>query len=85
LIFKCINIYNTPFKIVKCKNKAAKYKLKSLKNNILGKRYGTSRLYIRKKTFRKPFNKNLSSIFSNTLLADSNNNYNKNKLEIVNL
>ena len=37
-----------------------------------------------KKTFRKPFNKNLSGIFSNALLADSDNNYNKDKLKMVN-
>ena len=83
MIFKCINIYNTPFKVIKCKNKIAKYKLKGLKNNTLGKRYNTSRLCIRKKTFKKPFNKNLSDIFSNTLLVNSDNNYNKNKLEII--
>ena len=84
MIFKRINIYNTPFRVIKRKNKAAKYKLKGLKNNILSKRYAASKLYTSKKTFKKPSNKNLSSTFSNTLLVDSNNNYNKDKLEIVN-
>jgi ABC-type transporter MlaC component len=85
LIFKYINTYNTPSKIIKYKNETVKHKFKGLKNNTLSKRYSTSKLYTGKKTFRKPFNKNLSSTFSNALLANSNNNYNKDKLEIVNL
>jgi hypothetical protein len=84
LIFKCVNIYNTPFKIAKYKNKAAKCKFKGLKNNTLDKKYSTSRLYTKKKTFRKPFNKNLNGTFNNALLANSNNNYNKDELEIIN-
>ena len=40
-------------------------------------------MHISKKTFRKPSNKNLSSTSSDALLADSNNNYNKDKLEII--
>ena len=84
MIFKHINIYNTPFRVIKCKNKIAKYKLKGLKNNTLGKRYAASRLYTSKKTFKKPFDKNLSSTFSNALLANSDNDYNKDKLEIIN-
>ena len=83
MIFKCVNIYNTPFKVVKCKNKVAKYKLKGLKNNILSKKYVINKLYTKKKTFKKPFNKNLNGAFNNALLINSDNNYNKNKLEII--
>ena len=85
MIFKCTNIYNTPFRVIKYKNKIAKYKFKGLENNTLNKKYITNKLYIRKKTFKKPFNKNLNSTFNNTLLVNSNNNYNKNKLKIVTL
>jgi hypothetical protein len=40
-------------------------------------------LYTIKKTSRKPSNKNLGGTSSNSLLADSDNNYNKDKLDIV--
>ena len=83
MIFKCTNAYNAPSRVIKCKNKAAKHKLKGLKNDTLGKRCAASRSHTSKKTFRKPFNKNLNSASSNALLADSDNNYNKDKLEIV--
>ena len=83
MIFKYINAYNTPFRVIKCKNKAAKYKLKGLENNTLGKRHAASRLRAGKKTFRKPFNKNLSSTSSDALLVDSDDDYNKDKLKIV--
>jgi hypothetical protein len=36
-----------------------------------------------KKTFKKLFNKNLSGAFSDALLVNSNNNYNKDELEII--
>ena len=36
-----------------------------------------------KKTSRKPSNKNLGSASSNSLLADSDDNYNKDELDIV--
>jgi hypothetical protein len=84
LILKRTNIYNTPSRVVKCKNKAAKRKLKGLENNTLGKRHGTSRSYTGKKTFKKPSNKNLSGTSGDTLLVDSDNDYNKDELEIVN-
>ena len=83
MILKRTNIYNTPSRVIKCKNKAAKRKLKGLKNNTLNKRYAVSKSHTSKKIFRKPFNKNLSGTFSNTLLADSNDNYNKDELDMV--
>jgi hypothetical protein len=85
LIFKRADAHNTPFKVIKCKNKAAKRKLKGLKNDTLDKRCGTSRLHTGKKTFRKPFNKNLSGTSGDALLVDSDNDYNKDELEIVDL
>ncbi|XTI82055.1 hypothetical protein V2W45_1475033 [Cenococcum geophilum] len=57
---------------------ANKRKLKGLENNTLGKR----RSRAGKKTSRKPSNKNLSGTFSNALLADSNDNYNKEELDM---
>jgi hypothetical protein len=85
LIFKRANIYNTPSKVIKRKNKIAKYKLKGLKNDTLGKRRTASKSRTSKKTFKKPSNKNLSGTSSNTLLANSDNNYNKDELEIIDL
>ena len=83
MIFKHADIYNTLSRVIKCKNKAAKYKLKGLENNTLGKRHAASKSRTSKKTSRKPFNKNLSSTSSNALLVNSDNDYNKDKLEIV--
>ena len=83
MILKCINIYNAFFRVIKCKNKAAKYKFKGLENNTLGKRYAASKLRAGKKIFKKPSDKNLSGTSSNALLADSDNDYNKDELEIV--
>ena len=42
-------------------------------------------MHTSKKTFKKPFNKNLSSTSSDALLANNNDNYNKDELEIVDL
>ena len=83
MIFKYADIYNAPSRVIKHKNKAAKCKLKGLKNNTLGKRCAASKSRAGKKTFKKPFNKNLSSTSSDTLLANSNDNYNKDELEMV--
>ena len=83
MIFKYTDVYNTPFRVIKRKNKAAKCKLKGLENDTLGKRHAANKSHTSKKTFRKPSNKNLSGASSNALLANSNNNYNKDKLEMV--
>ena len=79
LILKRANIYNAPSRVIKRKNKVYKRKLKGLENDTLGKR----RLRTIKKTSRKPSNKNLGGASSNSLLVDSDDNYNKDELDIV--
>jgi hypothetical protein len=83
LILKRADAHNAPSRVTKRKNEAAKRKLKGLENDTPGKRRAAGRSRAGKKTSRKPSDKNLSGASGDALLADSDDDYDEDELEMV--
>ena len=84
MIFKHVNTQNALFRVVKCKYKAYKCKLKGLENDILVKKHVACKQRARK-TSKKAFDKTLGSASNEVLLVESDDNYNKDELDIQDL
>lgn len=83
LILKRADAHNAPSRVAKRKNEAAKRKLKGLENDTPGKRRAAGRSRAGKKISRKPSDKNLSGASGDALLADSDDDYDEDELDMV--